>query len=43
MRTRGTVGMLVVHRPARARMCSHAFAPGVEATLWQEFVNARLV
>lgn len=42
-RTRGVVEMLVVHRPARAAVRSHALAPGVEALPWQEFVTARLV
>jgi hypothetical protein len=43
IRTRGVVEMLVVHRPARAGVRSHALAPGVEALPWQEFVTARLV
>lgn len=42
-RTRGVIEMLVVHRPARVAVRSHALAPGVEALPWQEFVTARLV
>ncbi len=40
-RTRGVVEMLVVHRPPRAGVRSHALAPGVEALPWQEFVTTR--
>ncbi len=40
-RARGAVEMLVVHRPARAGVRSHALAPGVEALPWQEFVTAK--
>jgi predicted AAA+ superfamily ATPase len=41
-RARSLVEMLVVHRPARAGVRSHALAPGVEALPWQEFVTTRL-
>jgi uncharacterized protein len=40
---RGAVEMLLVHRPARAGVRSHALAPGVEALPWQEFVATRLL
>jgi len=42
LRTRSAVEMLVVHRPARAGVRSHALAPDVEALPWQEFVTTRL-
>lgn len=38
----GALEMLVVQRPARAGVRSHAIASGVEALPWQEFVTARL-
>ena len=41
-RARGAFEMLLVHRPARAGVRSHALAPGVEALPWQELVTKRL-
>ena len=31
--------MILVHRPARAELASHAVAPGVRAIPWREFVT----
>jgi len=38
-RARGTVDMVVVHRPTRAGTTSTALAPGVRALPWQRFVT----
>jgi len=35
---RGNVETILVHRPLRAGLVSHAIAPGVRALAWQEFV-----
>jgi len=41
-RARKAFEMLLVHRPTRAGVRSHALAPGVEALPWQEFVTKKL-
>ena len=39
---RGRVEQMLVHRPPRAGVVSHAMAPGVQALPWQEFVKRAL-